>query len=71
MSVFSQEMGRVHARAFRKRMKEMGLKEGWFAVMEGMIIAGGRTREEVEIILKTLLPEEKLKLVHIFKLKSV
>ena len=32
MSVFSQEMGRVHARAFRKRMKEMGLKEGWFEV---------------------------------------
>lgn len=69
LPVYSEEMGRVHARAYRKKMKEIGLEEGWFGLIEGIIIAGGRSREEVEAILGGLLPAEKIKLVHIFQLK--
>jgi hypothetical protein len=35
-----------------------------------MIIAGGKTREEVIRISKSLLPSEKRKLVYIFNLKA-
>ena len=44
MAVFSEEMGRVHARAYRKRLKEIGCKGGLVRLMDGMIIAGGRTQ---------------------------
>ncbi len=48
MVVYCEEMGRVHARTYKKRLKEAGVVEGWFALIDGMIIAGGKTREEVD-----------------------
>jgi hypothetical protein len=70
MAVYCEEMGRVHARAYRKKMKEIGIKDGWFGLIDGIIISGGRTREEVEKSIKSLIPGEMMKLVHIFKLKD-
>lgn len=70
MVVYCEEMGKVHARAYRKCLKAAGIVEGWFALIDGMIIAGGKTREEVERILKSLLPPEKIKLVYIFRLNA-
>ena len=70
MAVYSEEMGRVHARTYRKRLKEIGVKDGWFGIIDGMIIAAGSTQKDVEMTLKSLLPIEKRKLVYIFRLKS-
>ncbi len=70
MAVFSEEMGRVHARAYRKKLKEIGVKEGWFGLIDGIIIAGGRTREDVEKALKSLIPIEMMELAYIFQLKA-
>lgn len=69
MVVYSEEMGKVHARTYRKNLKIVGVVDGWFALIDGMIIAGGKTREEVERISKSLLPPEKRKFVYIFHLK--
>lgn len=69
MVVYSEEMGKVHARTYRKNLKILGVVDGWFALIDGMIIAGGKTREEVERISKSLLPLEKRKFVYIFHLK--
>jgi len=70
MVVYCEEMGRVHARTYKKRLREAGVVEGWFALIDGIIIAGGKTREEVIKISKSLLPSEKRKLVYIFNLKA-
>jgi hypothetical protein len=70
MAVYCEEMGKVHARTYRKRLKDAGIVEGWFALIDGMIIAGGKTQQEVERILKNLLPPEKIKLVYLFHLKA-
>jgi hypothetical protein len=70
MLVYCEEMGKVHARTYRKRLKEAGVVEGWFALIDGIIIAGGKTQKEVERIMKSLLPPEKIKLVYIFQLKA-
>ncbi len=70
MVVYCEEMGRVHARTYRKNLKAAGIVEGWFALIDGMIIAGGKTHEEVERISKSLLPPEKMKFVFIFHLKA-
>jgi hypothetical protein len=70
LPVYSQEMGRVQARKYRKRLKDIGIKEGWFAIIEGIIIAGGQDQKKVEKAAESLLPEEKRNLVHIFHLKG-
>jgi hypothetical protein len=69
LPIYSEEMGRVQARKYRKKLKDIGINEGWFAIIEGIIIAGGQDQKEVEKIAYSLLPEEKRKLVHIFHLK--
>jgi hypothetical protein len=70
MAVYSEEMGRVHARVYRKKLKEIGVKEGWFGLIDGIIITGGRTRDDVEKSLKSLIPGEMMQLAHIFQLKA-
>lgn len=69
LPIYSEEMGRVQARKYRKKLKDIGINDGWFAIIEGIIIAGGQDQKEVEKIAYSLLPEEKRKLVHIFHLK--
>jgi hypothetical protein len=49
---------------------DIGIKEGWFAIIEGIIIAGGQDQKKVEKIAESLLPEEKRNLVHIFHLEG-
>jgi len=70
MPVYSEEMGRVHARDYRKRLKAMGIAEGWFALVDGIIIASGKDRENVEQTAKSMLPPAKMKLVHLFQMKA-
>lgn len=70
MAVYCEEMGKVHARTYKKRLKDAGIVDGWFALIDGMIIAGGKTQQEVERILRHLLPPEKIKLVYVFHLKA-
>lgn len=68
--LYHQEMGRVEARTYGKRLREIGLTSGWFAILEGIIIAGGSTRDEVEQILPSIVPAEKRKFVYVFQLKG-
>lgn len=63
-------MGKIHARRYKKKLREIGLTDAWFAILEDTPIASGVTKEEVETVLQHILPEEKRKLVHIFQLKG-
>jgi hypothetical protein len=69
-ALYHQEMGKVHARTYGKRLREIGLKDAWFALLQGMIIAGGSTKDEVEQILPGIVPPEKRKFVYVFQLKG-
>jgi hypothetical protein len=70
LRLYHQEMGKIHSRTFGKRLREIGLTEGWFAILEGITIAGGLTRDEVELILQKIVPPEKRRFVYIFQLKG-
>jgi 3-methyladenine DNA glycosylase/8-oxoguanine DNA glycosylase len=70
LPVYSEEMGRIQAKKYRKRLRDIGIKEGWFAIIEGIIIAGGLDQKKVEKIAESLLPVEKRNLVHIFHLED-
>ena len=56
-------------RAVKPGPYDVGIVEGLFALIDGMIIAGGKTQQEVERVLRHLLPPEKIKLVYVFHLK--
>lgn len=69
LAVYSEEMGRVYAREYRKRLKDIGIEDGWFAVIDGIIIAGGLREKDVQRLAEALLPPDKRKLVYVFRLK--
>lgn len=70
LALYHQEMGKIHARTYGKRLHEIGVTKGWFAILEGMIIASGSTKDEVEKVLERILPPKKKKFVYIFQLKE-
>lgn len=70
MKIYHREMGKIHAREFGRRLRDIGINEAWFAILEGTIIAGGATREQVNEILKEILPTEKRELAYIFHLRK-
>lgn len=69
LALYHQEMGKIHARTYRRRLRQTGLINGWFAILEGITIASGATRNEVDQVLQHILPTEKRKFVYIFQLK--
>lgn len=70
LTLYHQEMGKVHSRTYRKRLHGIGLTNGWFAILEGITIAGGETRDEVERIIQIIVPPEKQKFVYVFRLNG-
>ncbi|MBI2863101.1 MAG: hypothetical protein HYX94_00875 [Chloroflexi bacterium] len=63
-------MGKVHARTLGRQLRELGLADAWFAIVQGNIVAGAKTRSEVERIAKEILPTDKQQFAHIFHLKG-
>jgi len=63
-------MGRIYDRTYGKRLREIGLINAWFAILEGITIASRATKDEVERILQYILPTGKRKFVYIFRLKE-
>lgn len=68
--LYHQEMGKVHARTLGRQLRELGLADAWFAIVQGNIVAGAKTRSEVERIAKEILPPDKQQFAYFFYLKS-
>lgn len=64
---YHQELGKVDSRAIKKKLKSIGIKDKWFAVLEGVVITTGNTKQELLANISNTLPEEKKELVYIFK----
>ncbi|MBS7251364.1 MAG: hypothetical protein KIH08_12380 [Candidatus Freyarchaeota archaeon] len=70
LKIYHQEMGKIQARTIGKRLREIGVTQGWFAILEDEIIASGTTREETERNAQNIVPPEKKDFVYIFQLKE-
>jgi len=57
--LYHQEMGKSHARTYGRRFREIGLKDAWFGILEGLVISSGRTKEDLEKNLQALVPSHK------------
>lgn len=71
MILYHHEMGKIHARAYGKKLREIGLGDAWFAILEGTLVASGATEDQVKQILKDILPIEKRRLTYLFHLKRM
>lgn len=63
---YNQEMGKIAAKSFRKHFNKIGIQNAWFGVLEGMIIASGKSRPEVETRALEIVPADKRELVYYF-----
>jgi hypothetical protein len=70
LKIYYQEMGKMQARTIGKRLRKIGIAQGWFAILEDEIIASGTTREETERNAHRIVPSEKKDFVYIFQLKE-
>ena len=69
LTLYHQEMGKMHARTYGKRLRGVGLQGAWFAILEGLVVAGGKTRDDVERIVKEIVPGKNVPFVYIFHLR--
>ncbi len=69
-TLYHQEMGRVHARTYSGQLRDMGLSGVWFAMLEGLPIASGTTRQEVEQAVKRIVPQHKWPFLYTFQVKE-
>ena len=67
---FHQHLGRINSRKIRKQLRELGVKDAWFAVFRETVVASGETKEQVKDALKKLLPEDKRGIPYIFHFKK-
>jgi hypothetical protein len=67
---YNRHLGQIHARKIRKKLRGLGVNDAWFAVIDGITIAGGESKEQVTDTLKVLLPEGKRDLPYIFHYKK-
>jgi hypothetical protein len=70
LQFYHQEMGKIHATANKKQLRAIGMKPGWFATLEGIIVTGAATKEEVERIVQQIVPVDKREMVYVFQLKA-
>ena len=66
-NVYHREIGKSNARNISKRLSEIGVAPGWFAIFEDVVIASGKSEKEVRAQLADLLIEEKREGVHMFR----
>lgn len=67
-SVYYRELGKKHVRKLGKKLREMGIEEGWFAVLEDTVVASGENKEEVRRTIEKILPEERQDHVYFYHL---
>ena len=65
--LYHQRLGVLAARDHRKGLKEEGITEGWFATLDGTLVGGATTREDVERTVEALVPRYKRESVHFYK----
>ncbi|MBI2567242.1 MAG: hypothetical protein HYV63_09455 [Candidatus Schekmanbacteria bacterium] len=67
--LYHQEMGKIHARTYKKALLERDIVAGWFGVLDGLLVGAAGNRSELERTLRPLVPVEQWPLVYMFEIK--
>ncbi len=69
-NVYHREIGSSNAKQIARRFSEIGLAPGWFAVFEDVVIASGKSENEVRAQIANILPEDKRAGAHVFRYRG-
>ena len=67
--VYHQETAKRNVRIFKKLLREQEVAPAWFAALDNLFIASGKTRDDVLQSIAWLLPAEKRDYVYLFQWK--
>ncbi len=70
LKVYYQTLGKSEVRKIGKRLSELGVNSGHFAIFDDMIIASGLTEKELNERVAQVLPLEKRECVYVFKYRG-
>lgn len=68
--VYHQEVGKSYAHSFGKRLREIGFSDAWFGILEGLIVASGKTKADLEKNLKAIVPSFMKEFTYLYHLKT-
>lgn len=66
--LYHQELGKIHARKYKRKLQELGIESGWFAILDGLIIASGNDKKEIDGIITKLVPDDKKDWLYLFEM---
>lgn len=69
--IYHLEMGRLHARQLGKRLKELGVMRGWFAVLDDVVVGSGATKAKADRAAREVLPPRRHGHVHLFQIRGL
>lgn len=69
-NIYHREIGSSNTKQIAKRFSEIGLAPGWFAIFEDVIIASGKSENEVRVQIENILPDDKKEGAHLFRYKG-
>jgi hypothetical protein len=69
LPVYHREMGRANSRRQLDLLREVGVESGWFAIASDVVVASGRTKDEVQKAVDAILPQDKRDAAYLFELK--
>lgn len=68
--VYHREIGKRQVRKTNKHLRDLGLLPGWFALLNGSVIASGSTETEARAAAKCILPQDKWDYPYYHQLKK-
>jgi hypothetical protein len=63
--VYHQEMGRIRSLEIKKALRNRGIASGFFGILEGMIVAVGETKADLEKVIVKIVPVDSQ--THVFR----
>jgi hypothetical protein len=67
---YFREMGKANAMQLKKQLRNVGVKSGWFAVANNVIVASGKTKNDLEMIVENIIPNHGKEAIYIFEFKQ-
>lgn len=68
--IYHQEMGKIDARSYKKDLRDIEILNGWFGILQGILVAGGGTKKELDNAIKIIVPPKKQDLVFRFQMRE-
>jgi hypothetical protein len=67
--VYHLRLGKLYSRKLKKQLKNIGVKDAWFAVIDNLIVTSGPSKKHVTETLKKIIPNNRVSHAYVFHLK--